>query len=238
MNYLLEHKVIVTKKYNNTESYCLNDNAQTLDWIEIPPSCTPTSIDPNTLQDSPNISTIGTPTCSNLPSDCPSQLYSLTSLKQNYIDLFAQSVDVKEFLFRELCSWKSKTKLEIKVFLLEKENFELRSQLVDKLLIIKQLKTDSKSNPFPTDLSSTTNTITTPIQINDNINSNNDNNNKNNINNNNINNNNCKYKNNDNSNNKNKKNHNSTNEKAVYNKKLQAQLQEIRKEKHIHFFKS
>ena len=31
LNYLLEHKVIVTKKYNNTESYSLNDNAQTLD---------------------------------------------------------------------------------------------------------------------------------------------------------------------------------------------------------------
>ena len=37
----------------------------------------------------------------------------------------------------------------MKVSLLEKENFELRGQLIDKLLIIKQLKTDSKSNLFP-----------------------------------------------------------------------------------------
>ena len=109
------------------------------------------------------------------------------------------------------------------------------SQLIDKLLIIKQLKTDSKSNPFPTDVSTTTNTITKPAQTNDNINSNYDNNNKNNNNNNNINNNNCKNKNNDNNNNKNKTNNNSTNEKAVYNEKLQVQLEEIRKEKHTIF---
>ena len=108
------------------------------------------------------------------------------------------------------------------VSLLERENFELRGQLIDKLLIIKQLKTNSKSNPFPTDISTTTNKITTPAQTNDNINSNNDNNKNNN--NNNINNNNCKNKNNDNNNNKNKKNNNSTNEKAVYNEKLEAQL--------------
>ena len=126
-----------------------------------------------------------------------------------------------------------KTELELKVSLLEKKNFELRGQLIDKLLIIKQLKTNSKSNPFPTDVSTTTNTITTPAQTNDNINSNNNNNNNNNSNNN-INNNNCQNKNNDN-NNKNKKNVNSTNEKAVYNEKLQAQLQEIRKEKHTNF---
>ena len=105
------------------------------------------------------------------------------------------------------------------VSLLERENFELRGQLIDKLLIIKQLKTDSKSNPFPTDISATTNTIPKSAQTNDNINSKN-NNNKNNNNNNNINSNNCKNKNNDNNNNKNKKNNNSTNEKAVYNEKL------------------
>ena len=75
-------------------------------------------------------------------------------------------------------------------------NIGLRSQLIDKLLIIKQLKTDSKSNPFPTDVSTTTNTIITPAQTNDDINSNNDNNNKNNNSNNNININNCKNKNN------------------------------------------
>ena len=85
-----------------------------------------------------------------------------------------------------------KTKLEVKVSLLEKENFELRGQLIHKLLIIKQLKTNSKSNPFPTDVSTTTNTITTPAQTNDNNNSNNDNNKNKNNNNNNINNHNCK----------------------------------------------
>ena len=114
-----------------------------------------------------------------------------------------------------------KTELEMKVSLLEKENFELGGQLIHKPLIIKQLKIDSKSNPFPTDISTTTNTTTKPTQTNDNINSNN-NNNKNNNNNNNINNNNCKNKNSDNNNNnKNKKNNNSTHEKAVYNEKLQ-----------------
>ena len=84
-----------------------------------------------------------------------------------------------------------KTELEMKVSLLEKENFELRGQLIDKLLIIKQLKTDSKSNPFLTNISTTTNTITKPVETNDNINSNNDNNNNNKKNNNNNNNNNC-----------------------------------------------
>ena len=34
-----------------------------------------------------------------------------------------------------------KTELEVKVYLLEKENFEIRGQLIDKVLIIKQLKT-------------------------------------------------------------------------------------------------
>ena len=127
-----------------------------------------------------------------------------------------------------------KAELEVKVALLEKEDFELRDQLIDKVLIIKQLKTNSKSNRFPADVSTTTNTITTPTQTNDKINSNNDNNSNNN-NNNNINNNNCKNKGNDSNNNNNKKNINSTNEKAVYNEKLQAQLQEIRKENHTHF---
>ena len=159
INYLLEHNVIVKKKYINIESYSLNEDAQTLDLIEILPSCTSdipilnASIDPNevvinaTLEDSPNISTIDTPTCSNLPYDCPSQPYSLTSLKQNYIDLCAQSIDVKEFLFREISFLKNKvtsyeqqmdhvmsnfgninykTESEMKVPLLEKENFELR----------------------------------------------------------------------------------------------------------------
>ena len=59
------------------------------------------SIDPNevefkvALEDSPSISTIDTPTCSNLLHYCPSQPYSLKSFKQNYIDLCAQSVDIK-----------------------------------------------------------------------------------------------------------------------------------------------
>ena len=48
-----------------------------------------------------------------------------------------------------------KTELEVKVSLLEKEYFELRVQLVDQLLIIKHLKTNSKSNPFTTDASTT-----------------------------------------------------------------------------------
>ena len=160
--------------------------------------------------------------------------------------MYAQSIDVKEFLFREICFLKNKvtsykqqmdhvmsnfgninykTESEMKVSLLEKENLELRAELTDKLLIIKQLTTDSKSNPLPTDVSSTTNTITTPAQTIENININNYNNNKNNSNNNSINNDNCKNKNNGSNNNKNKKNNNSTNEKAVYNKKLQAQLQ-------------
>ena len=168
-----------------------------------------------------------------------------------------QSVDVNEFLFWEICFLNNKvssyeqqmdhvisnfgninykTELEVKVSLLEKENFELRGQLIYKLLIIKQLKTNSKSNPFPNDVSTTSNTITKPAQTNDNINSNNNDNDNNNHNsNNNISNNNCKNKNNDNNNNKNKKNINSTNAKTVYNKKLQAQLQEIRKEKHTNF---
>ena len=264
LNYLLEHNVIVKKKYNNIESYSLYENTQTRDLTEILSSCTPdiqipdASIDPNevvinaTPEVSPNIPTIDTPTCSNLPYNCPSQPYSLTSLKQNYLDLCAQSVDVKEFLFREICFLKNKlnlyeqkmdhvmsnfgninnkTELEMKVSLLEKENFELRDQLINKLLIIKELKTDSKSNPSPTHISTTTNTITKPAQTNDNINSNNNNKNNNNNNNNNSN---CKSKNNDN-NNKNKTDNNSTNEKAVYSKKLQVQLEEIRKEKHTIF---
>ena len=230
LNYLLEHNVIVKKKYNNIESYSLYENTQTRDLTEILSSCTPdiqipdASIDPNevvinaTPEGSPNIPTIDTPTCSNLPYNCPSQPYSLTSLKQNYLDLCAQSVDVKEFLFREICFLKNKlnlyeqkmdhvmsnfgninnkTELEMKVSLLEKENFELRDQLINKLLIIKELKTDSKSNPSPTHISTTTNTITKPAQTNDNINSNNNNKNNNNNNNNNSN---CKSKNNDNNN--------------------------------------
>ena len=147
------------KKYNNIESYSLTENAQALDFIEILLICTPdipipdASIDPNevviniTLEDSSNISTIDIPTSSNLPHDFPSQPYSPTSFKQNYIDLRAQSVDVKEFSFREICFLKNKvtsyqqqmehvtsnfgninykTELEMKDSLLEKENFELR----------------------------------------------------------------------------------------------------------------
>ena len=124
-----------------------------------------------------------------------------------------------------------KTELEMKVSLFEKENFELR----DQLLIIKQLKTGSKIICSPADISTATNTITKAAQTNDSINSDNNNTNKNNNSNNNINNNNCKNKNNDNNSNKNKKNNNSTNEKAVYNEKLQVQLEEIRNKKHTNF---
>ena len=99
-----------------------------------------------------------------------------------------------------------KTELEMKVSLFEKENFELR----DQLLIIKQLKTGSKIICSPADISTATNTITKAAQTNDSINSDNNNTNKNNNSNNNINNNNCKNKNNDNNNNKNKQNTNST----------------------------
>ena len=48
LNYLLEHNVIAKKKYNNIESYSLNENAQTYDLIEILPSCTPDIPIPNT----------------------------------------------------------------------------------------------------------------------------------------------------------------------------------------------
>ena len=93
LNYLLKHNVIAKKKYNNVESYSLNENAQTLDLMEILTSCTSdipilnASIDPNevesnaTLEDSPSISTIDTPPRNKLPHGCPSQPYSLTSLK-------------------------------------------------------------------------------------------------------------------------------------------------------------
>ena len=122
-------------------------------------------------------------------------------------------------------SIKYEAKLAVKVSLLETENFELRCQLVDKLLMIKQSKTQIQENLFPTNVSTTTNKVITSAQTNDNIDSNNDNNN-------NISNNNCKKKNNgNNNNNENKKNNSSTKEKAVCNEKLQAQLQEIRKER-------
>ena len=62
-----------------------------------------------------------------------------------------------------------KAELELKVFLLEMENFELGAQLIDKMLIIKQLKTNSKCNLFTTDASTTTNPITTPSKTNYNI---------------------------------------------------------------------
>ena len=38
LNSLLERNVIVKKKYNNIESFSLNENTQTLDLIEILPS--------------------------------------------------------------------------------------------------------------------------------------------------------------------------------------------------------
>ena len=39
LNYLLEYNETVKKKYNNIESYSLNENTQTLDLILL--SCTP-----------------------------------------------------------------------------------------------------------------------------------------------------------------------------------------------------
>ena len=121
----------------------------------------------------------------------------------------------------------------MKVSLLEKENFELRGPVIDKMLIIIQSKTDSKSDPFPTDISTTTSTNAKPAQTDDNINSNSNNNNKKSKNNNKINNSICKNKSNNNNNNKNQKNNTSTNEKAVNNEKLQVQLEDIRKEKRM-----
>ena len=123
-----------------------------------------------------------------------------------------------------------KTELELKVSLLEKEHFEQRDQVIAIILIIKQLRTNSKSYPFTTIASTTTNTITTPAQSYDNINRNNDKSNNNN-NSNNINSNNCKNKNKDNNNKNNKimntkENNNSTN-------KNETQLQEIQKKKYI-----
>ena len=78
INSLLEHNVIIKIKYNNIESFSLNEDAEALDLIEILPSCTPyipilnTPIDTNevenntSLEDPPKISAIGNPTCSNL----------------------------------------------------------------------------------------------------------------------------------------------------------------------------
>ena len=51
-----------------------------------------------------------------------------------------------------------------KASLLKKENFEVTDRLIDKILIIKQLETNSKNYPFTTDASTVTNTITTPAQ--------------------------------------------------------------------------
>ena len=81
-----------------------------------------------------------------------------------------------------------KSELEVKVSLLEKQNFGLRVQLIDKMVI----KTNSKSYQFTTDAFRTTIKITTLVPTCDNINSNNDNNNNNSNSNNNINSNNCK----------------------------------------------
>ena len=49
-----------------------------------------------------------------------------------------------------------KSEFPMKVSLLKKENLKLRGQLIDKLLITKQLKTNSKNNLFATDVSTTT----------------------------------------------------------------------------------
>ena len=59
-----------------------------------------------------------------------------------------------------------KIELEVKVSLMEKESFQLRRQLFDKLLIIKQLRTNSKINSFPSYVSTTINPITTHTNLN------------------------------------------------------------------------
>ena len=46
LNYLIKHNVTVKKKYN-TGLNSLNENAQTLDLIEILPSCTPNTAMPS-----------------------------------------------------------------------------------------------------------------------------------------------------------------------------------------------
>lgn len=47
LNDLLEHNVIVKKKYNDIKSFSLNENGQTFDLIEILPSCNPDIHIPN-----------------------------------------------------------------------------------------------------------------------------------------------------------------------------------------------
>ena len=117
----------------------------------------------------------------------------------------------------------------MKVSLLEKENFEQRGQLNDKLLIVKQLKTNLKSNPFNTDASTTRNRITQLAQTHDNINSNKDNKS--------INKSNFKNKNNDYYNNKNSKiintktNTNSTSEKAYKTYEGQVDQNDLQRKK-------
>ena len=54
------------------------------------------------------------------------------SIKQNYKDLCAQFVDVKEFLFRKICSLRNKVTSY-------KQQID---HVIDKLLIIKELKTN------------------------------------------------------------------------------------------------
>ena len=68
------------------------------------------------IEDWPSISTIDTPTCSNLPKERPSRPYSLTSLKQNHIDLCAHSVNVKEFSFRKIYSLKLVSAIFYQIF--------------------------------------------------------------------------------------------------------------------------
>ena len=127
LNYMLEHTVIfflkkekqyriIFIKWQSAKTWFNWNNSQLYPDIPTPNAW----IDPNevvinaTPEDSPNRSSIdtpNTPTCSNLPYDCPSQPYSLTSLKQNYSDLCAQTVDVKEFLFKEISFLKNKSYL-------------------------------------------------------------------------------------------------------------------------------
>lgn len=113
------------KKKNNLKSYSLNENARTLDLIEILSRFTPdiaihnVSIDTNELE-------------INATLDDSLSIFTIDRLNCNLT--IAQATP------------------------------ELRGQLTDKMLIIKHLKTNSKSNLFTTDASTTTNTIITPAQ--------------------------------------------------------------------------
>ena len=74
------------------------------------------------LEGSPNISNI---------------LFRETCFLKNKVNSYEQQMD---HLLSNFGNINHRTELEMKVSLLEKENLELRGQLIDKLLIIKQFR--------------------------------------------------------------------------------------------------